>query len=706
MPALVNLPQNRISNLKSWLLVSMAVGLMAVNEPKEDIGNAEGAITKGVLNPTPKKPSALKCEYLFQIQRILFEQHIKMSIAEGELEKRTVEQFIKRLDPTKVYLTMADANKIQGNLTGIFDKLKKRDCSGLLASQKVLIEKVAIRSAFAKKFLGPEYKFDSTTEFLFDPDKKAFAATDEEAEEFLKKYIHFQVSNYLESDMKTEEARTNVVKSWDRAQKRTAEMNEDDVFGAYLDSFARAMDPHSAYMLPENNEDFKIQMSLKLQGIGATLRNEDGFTLIEALVPGGPAAKSGLLMNQDKIIAVAQGDKGAMEDVIEMELRDVVKRIRGAKGTVVRLMIMRKDTDGTTRKEVRIVRDEINLEDDAASINYIERIVGGKKLKIGIINFPGFYSDSRRGGRSSAADVKKLILEARKSKVDGLVLDLSMNGGGSLEDAVKVAGLFFGSGAVVKQSMRDGTNRPELTLKDNDSGVDWPGPLVVLTSRISASASEIVAGTLKDYGRAIVVGSDHTFGKGTIQSVVDIPPDTGDLGAVKVTVGMFYTAGGASTQHQGVEADVVIPGQFDLDETGEKSLDHSLPPAKLPAFLSPEAYVKDGPNAWLSVDPELVKELSSRSKLRVDKSTDFKKVLEDLEKSKKNGKMIKLAEVLKTKKEKDKDKKDKAKSKTPLTKKEKEKEYLKRADINEAASVLADLIELQTQKVGMKSSKP
>lgn len=660
------------------------------------------ALTGGVdlavaqkAKPKKAKVAALRCEYVYQIQRILYEQHIKMSISETELEARAIAQFLKRLDPTKVYLTAEDAQKIRGLMSGIFDKLKARDCSALLASQKILVDKVKVRSEAAKKFLGPSYKFNSTVEFVYDPDKREFPANDKEADEYLKNHIHFQVSNFLEADQKTAEARKSVIKSWDRALKRTKEMNEDDVFGAYLDSFARAMDPHSAYMLPENNEDFKIQMSLKLQGIGATLRNEDGFTIIEALVPGGPAAKSGLLNNQDKIIAVGQGDKGTMEDVIDMDLRDVVRKIRGPKGTVVRLMILRKDTDGTTRKEVRLVRDEINLEDEAASITYVDREVAGRKMKVGVINFPGFYADTKRGGRSSAADVKKLLADARAQKAEGIVLDLSMNGGGSLEDAVKVAGLFFGAGAVVKQSTRDGSGRPELTLRDADSTVDWPGPLVVLTSRVSASASEIVAGTLKDYNRAVVVGSDHTFGKGTIQSVLDIPPDSGELGAVKVTVGMFYTAGGNSTQHRGVPADVIIPGQFDLDETGEKSLDHSLPPAKIPPFLSKEAYVKEGPQAWTMVSEAWIRDLQARSKARVDKSEDFKKILEDLDKAKKNGKLIKLKEVLS---KKDKEKAEKAKKSANLSKKEKDAEYLKRADINESINVLADLIDLQTVK--------
>jgi carboxyl-terminal processing protease len=267
-----------------------------------------------------------------------------------------------------------------------------------------------------------------------------------------------------------------------------------------------------------------------------------------------------------------------------------------------------------------------------------------------------------------------------------LILDLSNNGGGSLEDAVKIAGLFFATGNVVKQSSRDEA-RGEITLKDTDATVDWSGPLVVLTSRISASASEIVSGTLKDYKRAVIVGGDHTFGKGSVQTVMDIPPNSGELGAVKVTVGMFFTPGGFSTQHRGVEADVVLPGPYNSEDIGEKYLDYSLPPKQLPAFLSPEANVKDSANAWTPIQSDWIKTLAEKSKVRVDKSDDFKKIVEELNKAKTKGKLIKLSEVVK-----EKDKKEKAKTAKNASKKDKEKEYLKRADVQEAVSVMSDLM--------------
>lgn len=638
----------------------------------------------------------LQCRYLSVIEQGFLQQHIKYANRDAALQERVVDQYMKRIDPTKVYLLKADVDKIKGMLANIFDKTKAKDCTALDEVQKLLLTRVEERAKFAKSMLDKNYKFDSKVEILFDPDKKPFPATEAEANEFLRKYVHFQVSNYLATDMKLEEAKSNVIKNWDRTIKRVQETKQDDVYAGYLDSFARALDPHSSFFSKDVLEDFEIQMSLSLEGIGATLSSTDGFTVVESLVAGGAAARSGQIEPQDKIVAVGQGEKGPMDAVIEMDLRDVVRKIRGEKGSKVRLTILRKQGDGKKRFDVTLVRDKIKLEDEAASIIYTDKEINGAKKKVGVINFPSFYADSKRNGRSSAADLKKLIAEARTQKAEGLVLDLSNNGGGSLEDAVKIAGLFFQTGNVVKQSSRD-EKRGEQVLLDTDPAVDWPGPLVVLTSRISASASEIVAGTLQDYKRAVIVGSDHTFGKGSVQSVVPIPQN---IGALKVTVGMFFVPGGNSTQHRGVSADVVIPGQYDSDEVGEKSLDYSLPPKKIDAFLSPEANVKEGASAWSVIQPDWIKGLKEKSKTRVDKSDDFKKIVEELGKSKDKGKIIKLSEVVK-----EKEKKEKAKAAKNASKAEKDKEYMKRADINEALNVLGDLIQTQNSKTVATSPK-
>ncbi|MGZ3774727.1 MAG: S41 family peptidase [Bdellovibrio sp.] len=630
----------------------------------------------------------LECRYLTVIEQGFLANHVKYSNRDADLQTRVIEQYLKRLDPSKIYLTQADVDNIKKTTGNVFDKTKNRDCSFLDQAQKIVLERVQDRATFAKKYLGKDFKFDATTEFTFDPEKKAWPKDATEANEYLKKYIQFQIGNYLATDMKIEEAKKNVLKNYERAVKRTQETTEDDLYSGYLDSFARALDPHSSFFSHDVLEDFEIQMRLSLEGIGATLSSQDGFTVVEQLVPGGAAAKSGLIEPQDKIIAVGQ-DKGSMENVIDMDLKDVVKKIRGAKGTKVRLTILRKSGEAKKRFDIALTREKVNLEDEAASISYIDKEINGQKKKLGVINFPSFYADSRRGGRSSAADMKKLVKEATDKKVDGLVLDLSNNGGGSLEDAVKIAGLFFQTGNVVKQSSK--TDGHTDALRDTDQTVDWAGPLVVLTSRISASASEIVSGTLQDYKRAVIVGGDHTYGKGSVQSVLPIP---NNLGAIKVTVGMFFVPSGKSTQHRGVDADVVLPGPFSTDDIGEKYMDYSLPPKTIDAFVSPDAYVKEGPGAWKEIKADWLKSLKERSSERVAKSDEFKKIVDELNKAKARGKLIRVSEVLKDKNEKDK--KDKAKK--TASKAKKTEEYLKRPDIQEAESVLLDLIQLEEGK--------
>lgn len=469
-------------------------------------------------------------------------------------------------------------------------------------------------------------------------------------------------------------------------------MKEQDMYTNYLNAFGHALDAHTSYFSADVLEDFEISMRLSLQGIGATLTNEDGYTVVEALVKGGAAQRSGLIEEKDKIIAVGQvknGKEEPMEDVVEWDLRDVVSRIRGNKGTVVRLKLLRRKNGKASTHLVSITRDEVKLEDDAASISYVDKDNNGVKRKIGIINLPSFYADSRKGGRSCAEDVAKLIEEAKKKKVDGIVLDLSMNGGGSLSDAVDLAGLFFATGNVVKQSSRSPLMKASV-LKDTKEKVNWAGPLVILTSRVSASASEIVAGTLKDYGRAIVVGADHTFGKGTVQQVIPLAPG---LGALKVTIGMFFTPGGFSTQHRGVASHISFPSELEAeeDEIGEKALDYSLPPNKVDAFISPDAYVTTGEGKWDRVDEKVLTTLKARSATRVEASPLFADIKKKIAKIKSESKELVLEDSFKDLKER-KDENDKKKK---FTDAEKAADYLKRPEITEAVNVAVDTVDFK-----------
>lgn len=635
----------------------------------------------------------LSCPNIDKIGQVFLSQHIVYKDPSENLESRTIEQYIKRLDSAKIYLLDSDIDSIKKKMKSVFGQLRKGECATLDQVQELFAKRVQERANFAKKTLSAKnWKFDAKTELTLDPDTRKYPKSASEADAFQSKYLQFQISNYLATGMKQSEAQEQVIRNYERVVKRVRETSKEDLYSSYLDSFGRALDPHSSYFSRDSLEDFEISMGLSLEGIGATLSSQDGFTVIEQLIEGGSAKASGQLQTQDKITAVGQlkpnGEAGEMENVVEWELRDVVRKIRGPKGSKVRLQILRKKTDGTKeRLTVDLARDKIKLEEEAAALSFMDREVNGEKKKIAVLNLPSFYADAKRGGRSSAGDMKNLLKDVKAKGADALVLDLSQNGGGSLDDAVKIAGLFFKTGNVVKQSSRD-PSQAEIALADADAAVDWDGPMVVLTSRISASASEIVAGTLKDYNRAVIVGGDHTFGKGSVQSVVPLPPG---LGAVKVTVGMFFTPGGFSTQHRGVEADIALPGAFSTEEIGEKSLDYSLPPKQIKTFLSPEAYVASGAGTWKKIEPATIAQLKTRALARVAKNHDFQKIVDEMKKAKEKGKVIKLSDALKDTKEK----KDEADQKKNMNKDEKVADYVKRADVQEAVNVAADLLALQ-----------
>ncbi len=677
----------------------------------------------------------LGCVHVYPVQMKYLEKHVNFMKLTPDLERRTVEQFVKRYDGSKLYFLDKDVKDIEKWMAGTFDKVRNKDCTAMDKVNQLFIQRVEERVAYARKYLGPKFKIDPKAQVQRDPEDHQRSKTLADANKYHEAYMQYQVASLITPEMKLDEAKTSILKNYERALKRVKEFKYEDLLSSYLDSFARALDPHSSYMSADALEDFEIQMRLSLEGIGATLTTKDDFTVIEQLIPGGAAAVSKKLKAKDKIVAVGQGKDGAFADVVGMDLREVVKLIRGPKGSEVRLQILRKSSKESQRFEVTLIRDKIKLDDEAASITYMDREVGGQKLKIGLLNLPSFYADSRKNGPTAAGDMKKLLAEAAKKKTDAIVLDLSSNGGGSLRDAVDIAGLFFQTGNVVRQSQRVTSELDQMnyeTLRDTDSTVDWAGPLVVLTSRVSASASEIVSGTLQDYHRAVIVGGDHTFGKGTVQSVEYLPPG---LGAIKTTVGMFFTAGGESTQHRGVSGDLVFPSTLATDEVGEKTLDYSLPPKKIKEFLSPTAYVTEGKGAWAPVTKDLVKKLKDQSDPRVVASLEFKKVRDDIDKFKKRGKTIVVADLIKDRETKDKEKKKDAKNKqlkkgdadggsdsaagdvddpdgdddVNLSREERKKKYLERADIIESVNVAADLalaLKTPTIQVGSKSTHP
>lgn len=601
----------------------------------------------------------LSCAVLPQLFNLYFRFHYVHRSMTDEIRNHTVDQFIKTIDPSKTLLLQAQVDQAKKNLSGIFKTMDEGDCKPVQDVNIALIKGVEQNEAFAKEFLNDKYVLDETAELLTDPDKRKFPKDLDEKKALLKKMIHFQITNEMLAKTKLPEAKKNVIHRYELDSKRIREKTLSSRQVDFAESFALALDPHSSYLSADSLEEFRIQMQLSLEGIGASLSSQNGFTLVEEVIPGGAADRLKILQPKDKIIAVAQDGKKP-ESVVDMDLSDVVKRIRGKKGTKVTLTIIRQSEAAKTF-DVTIVRDKIDIKESAAKLTYETRKVGDKTFKIGVIDLPSFYGGGREG-RSSSGDMRKLVMEAKKNKADGIVVDLSRNGGGLLDDAVKIAGLFIQKGAVVATK---GADQKVDILSDRDDEVAFNGPVMLLTSRLSASASEILAGALKDYHRALIVGGDHTYGKGTVQVVSDLPQG---LGAMKVSTGMFFVPGGASTQHQGVESDIELPSIFSTDDIGEKTMDYSLPPQKIPNFVGTDANTDELGKHWKPVDAEIVKKLKKLSLDRIAKDSKFIEIVKNIEDSKKNKGVIRLAEMKKkaeeeNKKDEKKDKSRKAKLK-------------------------------------------
>lgn len=637
----------------------------------------------------PASATQLSCAVMPQLFQLFLRFHYVNKDLTNDIRAHTIDQFIKGLDPSKTLLMDADVTKLKKDLAMTFKSAESGDCSKLDEVQALMVTRATENEAYAKELLGEKYALDESVELITDPEKRKYPKDLAEKKKTLAAMINFQISNYLISKTKLPEAKKNVIHSYELVLKRMKEKKSQDRYVDFAESFALALDPHSSYMSADTLEEFRIQMQLSLEGIGASLSSQDGFTVVEEIIPGGAADRAKTLMNKDKIMAVSQEGKQPVS-VIDMDLKDVVKMIRGKKGSKVTLTVLRQG-DGNKTVQVTIVRDKIDIKESAAKITYETRKVGDKELKVGVIDLPSFYGGGGKDGRSSYNDMKNLLIEAKKNKVEGIVLDLSRNGGGLLEDAVRIAGLFIRKGAVVATK---GFDEKVEVLSDRDDDVVYNGPVVVLTSRLSASASEILAGALKDYKRALIVGGDHTFGKGTVQVVSDLPQG---LGAMKVSTGMFFIPAGESTQHKGVNSDIELPSVFTHEDIGEKSMDYSLPPQKISSFLGTEANTTDTGKAWEPVTNDLVASLKKKSAERIAKDEKFNEIVKSIEEAQKNKGVVKLADLRKKAAEEEAKKKDdKGKEKSRKAKIKETQAPL----VSEGVNILTDWI------VGAKGGVP
>ena len=648
------------------------------------------------LLPFTLPAADLTCSLLPKLMEAYHSNHYAMKSATPEINMHAVDQMIKRLDPSKTLLYESDLEKLKPLLLEVFAGAEDGNCASLQQVYDLLVARVRENEASVKKILGPDFRPDKKMELNINADKRPYPKTPAEKQALLKKIVQFQIENSLSSGIDPATAKKNQIHRYELLTKRVLEQNPSRLITTAAEAFAGALDPHTGYLSPKNLEDFRIQMQLSLEGIGAVLSSETGFTVIEELIPGGGAEKTGLLKPKDKIIAVAQeGEKPV--DVIDMDLRDVISMIRGKKGTRVILTILRQG-ESKDRFDVTIVRDKIDVKEQEAKITYEIRKVNGRQYRFGVIDLPSFYGGEKEN-KSSYEDVKRLLAEARREHVDGIVLNLSRNGGGLLEEAVRLAGLFIGKGGIVavkdsrgKVSIlangsaapgNKGDKRKIIAAPMDDSRALYMGPLAVLTSRLSASASEIVAGALKDYRRAVIVGTDHTFGKGSVQTLMQLP---WELGAMKVTTGLYFLPGGKSTQKTGVAADVRLPGWFILEDIGEAALDYPLPAQAIAPFLSVRE--KAAPQ-WKTVDEPLLAMLASRSQGRVAKDAKFAKIIKDNKEAADRKGIIQLDDLRKTMK------KEGAGSEKETLPEQRQKAREKYAPfVNESVNILLDMVTL------------
>jgi len=637
----------------------------------------------------------LICSSLPLLKEEFLSNHYAMKNMTGEVKTHAVDQMIKNLDPSKTLLYASDLERLRPVLQDVFACVQACDCASLKPVYDVLVARARENETIVKKILGSGYRLDETVELEIDVKKRPYVKTVEEKHSLLKKVVQFQIENSLLTGINLAEAKKKQIHHYELQTKRVIERNPEKLIMSAAEAFALALDPHTRYLSPENLEDLRIHMQLSLEGIGAMLSNDNGFTVIEELIPGGSAERSGLLKPKDKIIAVTQEDAKPV-DIIDIDLRDVVKMIRGKKGTKVTLTILRQ-AEHTNRFNAKIMRDKINIKEQEAKIAYETRTANGRKYRFGVIDLSSFYGDEKEN-KSCYEDVKNLLAEARRQHVDGIVLDLSRNGGGLLTEAVQLAGLFLAEGGIVATkdshgqikilangsaaSGMKGDKRKVITFPAESPRAIYTGPLVVLTSRLSASASEIVAGAFKDYHRAVIVGSDHTFGKGSVQVLTPLPRD---LGGMKVTTALYFLPGGKSTQKVGVEADVQLPIWFILQDVGETALDYQIPAQEITPFLG---VLGNKAPLWKPVEQPLLAKLAANSKFRVEKDAKFAEIIKNNKEAAGKKGVLRLADLRKEMKKNGGDKKE-----TPTEFKKKAREQ-NAPFVKESVNVLLDMVML------------
>ena len=564
------------------------------------------------------------------VTRILEQNHYNHRPLDDKTSRELLRNYIESFDYNHMFFEKQDIEEFDSKFgDSLDDRLKEGDLEPAFSVFDRFMKRLEQREELVKKLVTANHNFGVDESLEIDRHEAPWPAAGAESEDLWRKRIKYELLQERLSKAKPEEHAKTVKLRYERLVRSYKEYDGSDVLQAYLTSLAHAYAPHSDYMAAPQMENFNISMRLSLVGSGAVLRSEDGYAKIVSLVPGGPAETDKRIKPNDRIEAIAQGD-GPWIEAVGMKLDRLVQLIRGEKGTIVRLRVIPSDAmDPSVRVTVALVRDEIKLTDQEAKAKIIQ--LPGRKPKIGVIDLPSFYADMKSvvEPKSTTRDVEKLIRYLKKEGVDGIVLDLRRNGGGSLSESVSLSGLFIPDGPVVQ--IKDARGLVKV-LKDGDESVAYSGPMVVLTSRASASASEILAAALQDYRRAVIVGEKSTFGKGTVQSIIELGQYLpGALksfkpGAVKMTIQKFYRVSGGSTQHRGVLPDIHLPSLSDHMDVTETALKNPLPYDE----IEPTSFRLVG-----QVAPNKLKELAKASAERVSSNHEFDFVREDIERFKK-----------------------------------------------------------------------
>uniref|UniRef100_A0A832CVD0 Tail-specific protease n=1 Tax=Ignavibacterium album TaxID=591197 RepID=A0A832CVD0_9BACT len=636
------------------------------------------------------------------VTTVLTRYHYNRVPLNDSLSALIFNKYLNQLDGGKNYFLKSDIDEFSKYKFELDDFLANSNIQFFFDVFNVYLKRVAERMDYINELLENEFDFTSDEYYILKRDSVDWAKDKNELNDDWRKRIKNDALLYKLNGKDWDFIKSTIQKRYKNITKYLLQYNSEDVFQLAMNAFAETIDPHTNYFSPITSDNFKIDMSLSLEGIGARLQVEDDFTKIVEVIPGGPADKSKQLKADDKIIGVAQGEDGEFEDVIGWRVNDVVKLIRGEKGTVVRLLILPAGSDLNAKpKEVKLVRDKVKLEDQAAKSSLLEIQNNGKNFKIGVINIPKFYSDfeaqrSGEEGKSTTKDVRKLISELQQKNIDGLIIDLRNDGGGSLTEAVELTGLFIKEGPVVQ--VRNSSNNIEVN-KDPDPLVLYSGPLAVMVNRFSASASEIFAAAIQDYGRGIIIG-ENTYGKGTVQNLIDLNMFTNRknmrLGQVKLTIAKFYRINGKSTQRLGVKPDIELPSYFLPEEFGESSEPAALPFDEI-SKLNYEQY-----GDIQKFIPDLIKKHNQRT----ENDPDFQHLIDQIKeyRESRNQTMVSLNEEVR-RKQKEADEERKFQRENELRKKKGLKlldkgeipdEKLDNTDyiLNESAKILSDYIML------------